>query len=142
MAVIADTPGRLREVAVALCAVVLVASACTNGTASRRQERPSQVAGGASPTEEVVTEDFVYRPHSVEVRAGGRVRWTNNDLFAHTVTSGEPGEVTGQFDGDLGDVNSADAAGTTFEVSFSEPGTYPYFCRLHPRMRAEVVVLP
>ncbi|MGH9168097.1 MAG: plastocyanin/azurin family copper-binding protein [Acidimicrobiia bacterium] len=35
-----------------------------------------------------------------------------------------------------------DGAGTSGEVTFDEPGTYPYFCARHPHMRGEVRVAP
>jgi plastocyanin len=57
------------------------------------------------------------------------VRWTNNGRHRHTVTS---------YDGrtDSGEL----APGSSYTVTFTRPGTYPYHCRLHPGMRGTVVV--
>ena len=78
---------------------------------------------------------FQYEPDPVEVPIGTTVRWTNPDAILHTATSGEPGAQTDVFDGEM------DGAGTTFEFTFEEPGTYPYFCTVHgAAMTGEVVV--
>ena len=75
--------------------------------------------------------------------AGTTVTWRNRDVGAHTVTSGtvEQGGagVTEQPDGkfDSGEFSNGD----TFEQTFDEPGTYPYFCSIHPAtMRGEIRV--
>lgn len=84
-----------------------------------------------------------YRPQSIEVAAGEAVTWTQSDAGFHTVTSGEVaqggGGVTTEPDGrfDSGEM----ATDETFEFTFSEPGTYPYFCEIHPAtMTGEVRV--
>jgi plastocyanin len=41
---------------------------------------------------------FQFQPGALEVRAGTRVTWTNQDDIAHTVTSGQPGNPDGRFD--------------------------------------------
>lgn len=158
-----------RRTAVVVSALVLglVVSACGGDTGSEQDATPSPAQSteatpdstGTTPDstesteaptdgtettagDEVVISGFVFEPASIEVAAGTRVRWTNEDMFAHTVTSGQPGGPTGQFDGDLGELDNVDASGTTFDTAFTEPGTYPYFCRFHPKMRGEVVVVP
>lgn len=92
--------------------------------------------------------NIAFKPASLEVSVGTEVTWTNmDDQVRHTVTSGEPGDggvpgvsegesarPDGTFDGDLPD------AGDTFSFTFDEPGTYMYFCRVHPSMTGEVVV--
>jgi plastocyanin len=60
--------------------------------------------------------------------------WTNNDGFAHTVTAGTRDNPADLFDS--GNVE----AGETFEFTFDEPGTYEYFCSLHPGMDGTVTV--
>ena len=77
---------------------------------------------------------FQFQPGALEVRAGTRVTWTNQDDITHTVTSGLPGSPDGRFDVQLA------GKGTSGNASFAEPGVYPYFCARHPSMRGEVVV--
>ena len=77
---------------------------------------------------------FQFQPGALEVRAGTRVTWTNQDDITHTVTSGLPGNPDGRFDVQLA------GKGASGGASFVEPGVYPYFCARHPSMRGEVVV--
>lgn len=134
-----------RRIAATVCTLVLslAIAACSSDAEPEQGASPAPVDDGAETTAgaEVAIIDFVFEPESVEVPAGTTVRWTNEDMFAHTVTSGEPGEPTDQFDGQLGELDNVNAAGTTFEHTFTEPGTYPYFCRFHPKMLGEVVVV-
>lgn len=135
-----------RRIGVTVCTLVLslVLAACASDAGSEPEANEPQPGDEAAVTVEatVAIIDFVYQPESVEVPAGTTVRWTNEDMFAHTVTSGEPGDPTDRFDGELGELDNVNAAGTTFEHAFTEPGTYSYFCRFHPKMRADVVVVP
>jgi plastocyanin len=73
--------------------------------------------------------EFKFSPPSLTVPAGTTVIWTNNDEWRHTITS-----PTGAF-GSTGLSN-----GDTFAQTFRRPGTYQYFCSLHPRMQAEAIV--
>ena len=89
-----------------------------------------QEAAGASAAVRV----FQFQPGALQVRAGTRVTWTNQDEITHTVTSGVPGSPDGRFDVSL--AGKGASGGATFAVA----GTYPYFCARHPSMRGEVVV--
>jgi plastocyanin len=77
---------------------------------------------------------FQFQPGVLAIRAGTRVTWTNADDITHTVTSGMPGSPDGRFDVSLA------GQGRTGSATFSEPGTYPYFCARHQSMRGEVLV--
>ena len=102
----------------------------------------------ACPTDEVVDDEPAadgqtvtiagseFDPGSLEVMAGTTVSFVNEDPFGHTVTAGAPDEETGEFD------ESLPSEGDTAEVTVDEPGTFAYFCRIHPNMRAEIVVEP
>jgi plastocyanin len=73
--------------------------------------------------------DFAFDASSITVEVGSTVTWTNAGDATHTVTSDD-----GSFDsGDL-------ASGETFSFTFDEPGTYTYFCAIHPDMVGEIVV--
>ncbi|MGD8707381.1 MAG: PEFG-CTERM sorting domain-containing protein [Nitrosopumilaceae archaeon] len=78
-----------------------------------------------------------YIPYDVTIDVGGEVTWSNDDTAAHTVTSGTPSDgPDGLFD------SSLFMAGTTFSVKFEgfEPGSYDYFCMVHPWMQGIVSV--
>jgi glucose dehydrogenase/plastocyanin len=85
-------------------------------------------SGGATVTQLKVV-DFGFSPDNDLVPPGTKITWTNTGQIVHTVTSDD-----GVFDsGDL-------ASGQTFSTTLDKPGTYWYFCRPHPFMRARVVV--
>ncbi len=93
-------------------------------------------------TVEVAIRDFAFVPNEITIRAGQRVRWTNEDLAAHTVTSGDPE------DADAGTRFNSNllTRGGTFSFTFESPGRFEYFCIPHASMAsmrdAAVVVEP
>ena len=101
-------------------------------------------ANVAAPAANTVTMRLIaLKPDTLTVEAGATVTWEQKDAGAHTVTSGtvEQGGagVTEMPDGrfDSGEI----ATGDTYQFTFDEPGTYPYFCAIHPAtMRGEVRV--
>jgi len=79
--------------------------------------------------------DECWFPSVVTVDVGETVTWSNVDTAAHTVTSGTAADgPDGIFD------SSLFMAGTTFEVTFDEAGTFEYFCMVHPWMAGQVIV--
>ena len=86
---------------------------------------------------------IAFKPESITVDAGTSVTWKQSDPGVHTVTSGTvdqgPGGVTEKADGtfDSGNLET----GKTFRFTFDQPGTYSYFCAVHPAtMRGRVQV--
>jgi plastocyanin len=82
----------------------------------------------------VSIQTFQFRPTPIEVQAGTRVTWTNQDDILHTVTSGTPESRDHQFEAPL------DGKGTSSTVTFTQAGSYPYFCDRHQSMRGEIRV--
>jgi amicyanin len=74
-------------------------------------------------------DNFTFSPHQITVKAGDTVTWTNQDDIPHTVTS-------------TANVFKSKALDTDdkFSFTFTTPGTYTYFCSLHPRMTGTIVV--
>ena len=86
---------------------------------------------------------IAFRPEKLTVPAGSTVTWKQVDAGFHTVTSGTVAQgssgVTEMPDGRFESGQLATDA--TFTFTFDEPGTYPYFCAVHPAtMRGEVTV--
>jgi plastocyanin len=77
---------------------------------------------------------FQFQPGVLEVRAGSRVTWRNEDDILHTVTSGAPGNPDGRFDLQLA------GKGAQGGALFADRGAYLYHCARHPAMQGEVVV--
>ncbi len=93
----------------------------------------SVMVGSSTPGCEQTNECFT--PHSLQANLGDTVLWSNQDTAAHTVTSGSAVDgPSGVFDSGLF------MAGNTFEFTFNEAGTFPYFCIVHPWMAGEVIV--
>ncbi len=72
---------------------------------------------------------FTFSPPTLTVPVGTTVTWTNHDEDPHTITS-----AAGAFG------SSRLSHEETFAQTFTKRGTYPYFCALHPRMWATVIV--
>ena len=75
-----------------------------------------------------------YFPYELSVAVGTTVTWINDDIAAHTVTSGNFPEHDGLFD------SSVFMSGDTFEITFSDAGTFDYYCFVHPWMAGTVNV--
>ena len=102
-----------------------VASATTPVVASS-----PPIANVASDVENFVLEELV-------VAVGTEVTWTNRDTSSHTSTSGSQGSSTGMWD------SPVLAKGASFSFTFTEVGTFEYFCRIHPRsMNSTITVVP
>ncbi len=70
-----------------------------------------------------------FSPGNLLVKVGQKVTWTNNDSYAHTITSDD-----GTFDsGNLG-------SGQSFSFTFTKAGTFKYHCTIHTYMTAEITV--
>ncbi len=74
---------------------------------------------------------FAFGPMSVKIAAGTRVTWSNKDQEPHTVVSTEKAFQSEALD-----------TGDSFSFTFTRPGTYPYFCSIHPHMTGVVEVTP
>ncbi|MCL4394444.1 MAG: LysM peptidoglycan-binding domain-containing protein [Chloroflexi bacterium] len=69
----------------------------------------------------VIMQSNAYVPNNVTITAGMTVLWENADTGNHTVSSGTPGNLDGNFRSDT------IAPGGSFSFTFSTAGTYPYF---------------
>jgi plastocyanin len=76
-------------------------------------------------------DNFIFNPATLTVPVGTRVEWANEDDIPHTVV-----EATGTFKSPALDTQDK------FSFTFSQAGTFNYFCSLHPQMTGKVVVTP
>lgn len=102
-----------------------------NARSSRERKAPE---GSLAPVEtaSVVIERFTFQPRTITVKIGTTVTWRNLDSVEHTVT-GENGT------GPQSDRLSKDE---TYSYTFTETGTFPYYCVPHPYMTGVVEVTP
>ena len=103
----------------ALAAIFVVAALATRYAAS------------AEDAPQVGIDNFSFTPATLSVRAGTKVTWTNRDDIPHTIVTADKKLKSTVLDTD-----------DTFVTVFNEPGTYRYFCSIHPHMTGTVVVMP
>jgi plastocyanin len=122
---------------IAVCAVVVALAgwaagngthlfaAAVTGTASAN----GLASGPANGPAEVKIDNFNFMPGDLSVAAGTTVTWVNHDDVPHTVRSVDGAIKSKALDTD-----------DKFSMTFDKPGTYEYFCSIHPKMTAKVVV--
>jgi plastocyanin len=76
----------------------------------------------------VKIENFTFESQEVKLKSGTTVTWSNEDDIPHTVVS------PSNFRSKVLDT------GGTYSFTFMTPGTYKYFCSLHPHMTGTVIV--
>ncbi|MGC1709935.1 MAG: plastocyanin/azurin family copper-binding protein [Nitrosotalea sp.] len=94
------------------------------------------ISAGAGSSPNCSQANNCFDPDITNVVPGTTVTWQNNDKVSHTVTSGSPSDnQTGTiFD------SSLIASGKDYSFTFNNPGTYSYFCQVHPWMTGQVIV--
>ncbi len=86
-------------------------------------------SGEAAKAEKVEIVEFTYDPDPVVVQPGGKVIWQNEDTAPHTATADDGSFDTGTLE-----------KGKLKSETFKEPGTFTYFCEIHPTMHGTVEV--
>ena len=79
---------------------------------------------------EVTIVDDAYATTRVTLAPGGTVTWVNRGADEHTVSAN-----------DLSFDSGSMPAGARWSMTFEQAGEFPYFCQIHPEMRATVVVV-
>jgi plastocyanin len=75
--------------------------------------------------------DFAFNPQTLTVKSGEKITWINRDEEPHTVVS-----VQKQFK-----KSTALDTDQEFTITAGAPGTYTYFCSVHPKMTGTIVVV-
>jgi plastocyanin len=86
----------------------------------------SQKASGSR----VEIRNFAFAPNTMTVTVGTRVVWTNRDEEPHVITS------AGKQFASSPALDTSD----TYAVTFAKPGTYAYYCSIHPMMVGTIIV--
>jgi len=86
--------------------------------------------GWADPAAAAVAIDnFTFNPQNITVKAGTTVTWTNKDDIPHALAATDRSFKSKTLDTE-----------NHYAFTFTAPGTYPYFCSLHPHMTGTIVV--
>jgi len=83
---------------------------------------------GPAPVE-IKIDNFSFTPPTLTVQQGTKVTWTNRDDIPHNIVRSEQKFKSKPLDTD-----------DAYSFTFTEAGTYQYFCGLHPKMVGKVVV--
>ena len=100
-----------------------------HGKSVSGQSMSSDATPKTSKTYDVEIKDFAFSPTTITVPVGAKITWVNKDEEPHTVVSTSDAFKSRALDTD-----------EQFSFTFSKPGTYKYFCSVHPKMVATVVV--
>ena len=97
----------------------------------------------APTTFDVIMQDIAYMPATTTIKAGDTVLWTQQD---------SPGEIHTVTSGRIEDANAGDPLdprldspflfeGDTYSRTFDQPGTYLFYCQIHPDVMNNGVVI-
>ena len=97
-----------------------------------------KITQGSGSSNTCASENNCFNPNFYQATQGTTITWGNDDSVGHTVTSGRPSDTqTGTyFD------SSLIRSGQTWSFTFENPGTYYYFCQIHPWMSGSLVIMP
>jgi plastocyanin len=86
------------------------------------------VAGATN--ESVSIANNLFSPSTITVNAGSTVTWANSDTVTHTITADDQSFTSGLL-----------KKATSWSQTFATPGTFTYFCEIHPTMTGTVIAL-
>ena len=102
--------------------VLLAASLLTARLAARQVETVA-----TSPS--VHIDNFTFTPQEITITRGATVTWVNDDDIPHDIAASDKAFRSKAMDTE-----------EKYSFKFNEPGTYAYFCSLHPHMQGKVIV--
>jgi plastocyanin len=83
-----------------------------------------------SPMSTLSIHNFTFTPQTLTVKAGTKVTWINKDDIPHGIASSNNAfKKSGALDTD-----------DSYSFTSTTPGTYGYFCYLHPHMVGSIIV--
>jgi len=116
---------------VILSAVAAALLVLAFGLSTARHARPAtSEQNNSSDKYQIKIDNFSFGPSTLTVPVGATVTWTNQDDVPHSVTSAEGKTLKSP-------VLDTDQK---FSYTFTEAGTYPYYCAIHPKMTGKVIV--
>jgi len=94
------------------------------------QQMPANQGTPVTGITHLTMQNYMYQPANIQVRTSTTVTWTNQDNVAHSVTFKNGMKGSGLL-----------SQGQSFSSTFNTPGTYQYYCTVHPSMVATVTVV-
>jgi amicyanin len=110
-----------RAISAALCGAA-VGSVLAGGVLLAQAQNPTAAA--------VSIDNFTFNPPTLTVKAGTTVTWTNKDDIPHGIASSNNAFKR----------SAAMDTDNSYSFTFTTPGSYQYFCYIHPHMTGTIVV--
>ena len=123
---------------VSLLIVIIAISGCTQNQQINSNKKESSLVTDTQTinqpqiegTYNIEISNFAFNPSEIKIKRGETVVWINRDSAPHTVTSDSGNEI-----------NSPQLSNEqVYSHSFSNTGTFNYYCSVHPSMKATVIV--
>lgn len=86
-------------------------------------------AGREANSPLVHIDNFTFSPQEITISRGGTITWVNDDDIPHALAESNKAFRSKAMDTE-----------EEFSFTFNKPGTYEYFCSLHPHMQGKVIV--
>jgi amicyanin len=94
------------------------------------QQNPAQQGAPVTGVTKMNIQNMAFMSANIQVKVGATVTWTNQDNVPHSVTFKNGMKDSGLL-----------YQGQSFSYTFKTPGTYQYYCTVHPYMVATVTVV-
>jgi plastocyanin len=114
---------KLYVAALVLAIPMTVALVMLLGPTQVKSEEPK------SQSTEIRLDNFTFAPAMLTVPVNSTVTWVNKDDIPHVIASSD-----GLFKSKALDTDDK------FSHTFTQAGTYAYYCTIHPKMQGKVVV--
>jgi len=106
-----------------------VAVSLTIGMALLLHATLARSESSKTQAKQVTVDNFSFGPETLTVPANSTVTWINKDDVPHVIASDD-----GVFRSKALDTEDK------YSYTFTKPGTYPYYCSVHPKMVGKVIV--
>lgn len=114
------------------CTVLVILACATAGCSSSPAPSSASAQPAVPAGNSVSIKNFAFDPSTLTVKAGTAVTWVNNDGAPHALVSDNGAPVSFSSD--------TLAPGAAYSFTFTQAGTYPYHCSIHPSMKGTVTV--
>ena len=105
------------------------AGAATTAPPTARASPPATAAPMVSSGPQIVIGNFTFTPNALTVAVGTTITWVNHDDLPHTVTAQDHSFTSSGLDTE-----------DSFTHQFIVAGTYAYYCTIHTKMTATIIV--
>jgi plastocyanin len=114
--------------------IMLVLACSLSGCTSPQSPQTAATLTPVQPvgSNDILIKNFAFSPASLTIRTGTTVTWLNQDGAQHQIAS-DPVTPSAFNSDPLAD-------GTSYQFTFTKPGTYTYHCTIHPSMKGTVIV--